>query len=134
MTLNLNQNTACYIMVPVLAFCIVVQYNDPDGWLWMAIYGVGLILTLLHLFSKSSTVALSTASFVGFAGFVYISISVGELEADKVLSSMNMEGRGVDRGTRSIRIVDPVRVAGAPRLGHACKPPSPSLTSSRRRT
>jgi len=96
MTLNSRQNTACYLMALVLAFCIVVQYNDPDGWLWMTIYGVGLILTLVHLFAKSSTVALSTASFVGFAGFVYLSISIGELEADKVLSSMNMEGRGVE--------------------------------------
>ncbi|MCZ6853537.1 MAG: transmembrane 220 family protein [Gammaproteobacteria bacterium] len=96
MTLDLRQNTACYIMVPVFVLCIVVQYNDPDGWLWMTIYGVGLVLTLLHLFSKSSFVALSTASAVGFAGFIYIIMTVGEVQADKVLSSMNMAGRGVE--------------------------------------
>ncbi len=83
-------------MALVLLLCIVVQFNDPDGWLWMTIYGIGLVLTLLHLFSKSSPVVLSITSAAGFAGALYISLCIGELETDKVLSSLNMEGRGVE--------------------------------------
>ena len=33
--LDVKQNTACCIMVLVLVFCIIVQYDDSDGWLWM---------------------------------------------------------------------------------------------------
>ena len=95
-TLSARQATACYCMALVLLLCIVVQFNDPDGWLWMTIYGIGLVLTLLHLFSKSSPVVLSITSAAGFAGALYISLCIGELETDKVLSSLNMEGRGVE--------------------------------------
>lgn len=28
-----------------LAYFTVVQYNDPDGWLWMAFYGAGMMIT-----------------------------------------------------------------------------------------
>ncbi len=92
-------------MALVLLLCIVVQYNDPDGWLWMTIYGTGLVLTLLHLFSKSSPVVLSIVSVAGFVGTLYISLSIAELEADKVLSSLNMQGRGVEEVREAIGLL-----------------------------
>lgn len=104
-TLSAKQASACYAMALVLLLCIVVQYNDPDGWLWMTIYGTGLVLTLLHLFSKSSPVVLSIASVAGFAGTLYISLSIAELEADKVLSSLNMQGRGVEEVREAIGLL-----------------------------
>lgn len=35
-----------YAMVAALTLCAVVQYNDPDAWLWVAIYVVAAAICL----------------------------------------------------------------------------------------
>jgi hypothetical protein len=35
------------VMALVFLLCVVVQYNDPDGMVWMAIYGAAGVLSAL---------------------------------------------------------------------------------------
>jgi len=61
---------AAALMVPALALSIAVQYNDPDGPLWMAIYGFPLVLAVLALFKRVNVLAPIGAVVYG-AAFVY---------------------------------------------------------------
>ena len=58
-------------MIALLSLCVVVQYNDPDGVLWMLIYGYGLTVTTMAYFEKYTI--LSALGAVGyFLGFAYV--------------------------------------------------------------
>ena len=83
-------------MVFVFLACIAVQYNDPDGPMWMVVYSAGLVFTLLHLFAMGSVTVLWAVAFLGFAGAAYIGWSVGEVETDRLVASLQMQGRGVE--------------------------------------
>lgn len=37
------------VMLVAFAFSVVVQVNDPDPWMWMAIYGLAAVACLLML-------------------------------------------------------------------------------------
>jgi hypothetical protein len=45
------------IMLILFALSIAVQYNDPDGLLWMAIYGYALVVTAMALFNRYTLLA-----------------------------------------------------------------------------
>lgn len=49
----------------------VVQYNDPDPALWMAIYGVAAALSVAAGFGRVSNVLLGIACVIFAAGVVY---------------------------------------------------------------
>jgi hypothetical protein len=50
--------------------CAAVQFNDPDGWVWMLLYGYVAAVTGLALFIKTLWPSLlGTAAYL--AGFVY---------------------------------------------------------------
>lgn len=54
-----------------LAF-IVVQYNDPDPALWMAIYGVAALLSFGAAFDKINHTLLWIAAALYLAGGIYM--------------------------------------------------------------
>ena len=37
----------------LFAFSVVVQYNDPDPWLWMLIYGAAAVVCVREVMGKS---------------------------------------------------------------------------------
>ena len=41
------RHVACLALAALLVYCAVVQYNDPDPALWIALYGVGALLLVL---------------------------------------------------------------------------------------
>ena len=61
---------AAALMVPALGLSIAVQYNDPDGLLWGAIYGFPLLLAVMALFKRVNVLAPIGAVLYG-AAFVY---------------------------------------------------------------
>ena len=84
----------CVFMAVLFLYSIAVQYNDPDALLWMLIYSVGLVLTILHLYEKASP-ALLLASLLGICGVTYLTLSIQDVELDNLFSSWNMRDRGV---------------------------------------
>lgn len=86
----------CVLMAGLFVLSIALQYNDPDVLVWMLIYAVGLVMTILHLSGKASPVLLLGASLPGFCGVIYLVLSIQDVELDKLFSSLNMQGRGVE--------------------------------------
>jgi len=35
----------CWVMVPLFATCVALQYNDPDPIRWMLIYGAAMVIS-----------------------------------------------------------------------------------------
>ncbi|MBI1317720.1 MAG: hypothetical protein GC168_02080 [Candidatus Hydrogenedens sp.] len=60
------------LMVPALLLSIGVQYNDPDGPLWMAIYAFPLALAILALVKRVNVFAPLGAAAYGLAFAVWM--------------------------------------------------------------
>ena len=61
---------ACGVMFILLVACIAVQYNDPDGFVWMLVYGYGLVVTVFAFRGKETL--FSVAGFLSYlGGFFY---------------------------------------------------------------
>ena len=41
------------VMLLAFAFSVAVQYNDPDGWAWMVLYGLAAVVCGLALAQRS---------------------------------------------------------------------------------
>ncbi len=50
----------------------VLQYNDPDPLLWIAIYGIATLVTLGFLFNKVSYMVPALVGLLGVIGFFLI--------------------------------------------------------------
>lgn len=62
---------ASVIMLILILLSIAVQYNDPDGWIWMLIYAMGLLPTVGAI--ARTWTGLSVIAAIGyFAGFFYM--------------------------------------------------------------
>lgn len=62
------------IMAILFFFWAGFQYNDPDGWLWMVIYGVAGAATVLGFFERLPSglaMALCLAATLGGAFLAY---------------------------------------------------------------
>ena len=53
------------IMFILLLLCVAVQWNDPDGWLWMLIYGYGTVVSAFAVAKR-----YSVAAVIGVIGYV----------------------------------------------------------------
>ena len=50
----------------------VLQYNDPDTLLWIAIYGIATLVTLGFIFNKVSYIVPALVGLLGVIGFFLI--------------------------------------------------------------
>lgn len=64
-----------YLMTILFLFAAVVQYNDPDGLLWMGIYGAAAILTVLFILQKISWPTLGIAAAVSLLAAVVVGVA-----------------------------------------------------------
>ena len=81
---------AALMMVPLLA-SVVVQYNDPDGVVWMLIYGYSIVVTLPAIFGTYSAWAIPGAlGYLG--GFAYL---MPGFETPILKSEITREGGGL---------------------------------------
>ncbi len=84
------------IMSCVFAACIFVQYNDPDPVMWMAIYAIGLVLTLISIKGSLSQYWYLIAGIAMLATAVYIMLQVENLNLMDVFSSFSMATNSVE--------------------------------------
>ena len=54
----------------LLAAACVVQFNDPDPWVWVAIYGIGLMTSVLYELDRLTSRSLRWG--LGFAAVALI--------------------------------------------------------------
>lgn len=81
---------AAFMLLP-LAASVVVQINDPDGLVWMLIYGYSIVVTFPAIFGLYSAWAIPGA--LGYlAGFAYL---VPGFEAPYLKSELTREGGGL---------------------------------------
>jgi hypothetical protein len=79
------------VMLPLLLMSVVVQYNDPDGVVWMLIYGYSLVITLPALFGVYTAWAIPGAlGYLG--GFAAL---VPSFESPIMKSELTREGGGL---------------------------------------
>lgn len=67
--MNLFFKTIGYLFAILFAVGAIVQYNDPDSFLWILIYVVAAIISVLFSLNKLRAVVplvLGTACFIGF--------------------------------------------------------------------
>lgn len=82
---------AATLMMPLLLASIAVQYNDPDGFVWMLIYGYSAFLTVPAIVGLYSPWAIP--GMLGyFGGFLYL---MPYFEAPYLKSELSREGGGV---------------------------------------
>jgi hypothetical protein len=95
MTMNKRTDLAfrllsAFMLLP-LAASVAVQYNDPDGLVWMLIYGYSILVTVPAVFGLYSGWAIP--GMLGYlGGFIYL---VPSFEAPYLKSEMTREGGGL---------------------------------------
>jgi len=83
------------VMLILLLLCIVVQYNDPDGLMWMLIYGYGAFVTALAVAKRYTGFAI--VGFIGYlAGFFVWIPGVVVDNPTHLLTDLQMGQRGVE--------------------------------------
>ena len=58
-----------FLFTLLFALGAIVQYNDPDSLLWIIIYGIAALISLLFALGKISFIVSSVAGFIAFIGF-----------------------------------------------------------------
>lgn len=82
---------ACVLMFPLLLASVLVQYNDPDGIVWMIIYGYAVIHTIPPLFGVYTAWAIP--GMLGYlGGFVAL---MPTFEHPYLKSELTREGGGL---------------------------------------
>ena len=79
------------VMLPLLLMSILVQYNDPDGVVWMLIYGYSVVVTVPAIFGVYTAWAIpGTLGYLG--GFAAL---VPTFEHPYLKSELTREGGGL---------------------------------------
>ena len=81
---------AAFMLLP-LGASVFVQYNDPDGIVWMFIYGYSILITVPAIFGLYSGWSIPGALGY-FLGFVYL---VPSFESPYLKSELTREGGGL---------------------------------------
>lgn len=83
------------IMLILLVLCVAVQYNDPDGPLWMLIYGYGTVVTAMAAVKRYTV--LAALGFMGYAvGFLYWIPGVVVENPSHLFTDLQMGHEGVE--------------------------------------
>jgi len=90
---------ACWLMAGLLGLCVAVQYNDPDPWRWVAIYGAGAVVTLLLPGRKQLAIVSLVLGLVALAWAIYLIQSVwGVIALSDLPTKMSEKGGAVEVG------------------------------------
>lgn len=82
---------AAVVMLPLLLMSVAVQYNDPDGIVWMFIYGYSVVNTLPAIFGVYTAWAIpGTLGYL--SGFAWL---VPTFESPYLKSELCREGGGL---------------------------------------
>lgn len=83
------------IMFVLLLLCIAVQYNDPDGWVWMLIYAVGTVVTWQAIRGKYTVWAPVAMAFYLAAALYWTPNEMVE-HPENLLLDLRMHEKGVE--------------------------------------
>lgn len=92
------------IMFVLLLLCVVVQYNDPDGLVWMLIYGYGTVVTAFAV-AKRYTVFAAVGAVGYLAGFFYWLPGIVVENPTHLLTDLQMGERGVEEAREAIGLL-----------------------------
>ncbi|WP_273273673.1 transmembrane 220 family protein [Maribacter polysiphoniae] len=65
-------NVLGWLFVVLFSISAILQYNDPDPFLWMVIYGLAMLVTLGFLFKKVPSLLPFFLGILGLFGFFYV--------------------------------------------------------------
>ncbi len=89
---------ASIIMFVLLLLCVAVQWNDPDGWLWMLIYGYGTVVTWFAIQKRYSVAAL-----IGAIGYLLGALYWMPKEMVEHPSNLFLDLRMHEKGVEEVR-------------------------------
>jgi hypothetical protein len=61
-----------YVFTFLFALGALVQYNDPDSLVWIIIYAIAAVISLLFVLNRLKIVVPLVLGVLCFAGFVYL--------------------------------------------------------------
>ncbi len=92
------------IMFVLLLLCVIVQFNDPDGLVWMLIYGYGTVVTAFAVAKRYTVFAV--VGVVGYlAGFFYWLPGIVVENPTHLLTDLQMGERGVEEAREAIGLL-----------------------------
>ncbi|MCL4691611.1 MAG: hypothetical protein KJ060_03770 [Candidatus Hydrogenedentes bacterium] len=92
------------IMLILLLLCVIVQFNDPDGLVWMLIYGYGTVVTAFAVAKRYTVFAV--VGVVGYlAGFFYWLPGIVVENPTHLLTDLQMGERGVEEAREAIGLL-----------------------------
>lgn len=94
--LTTTQKIVSATMLFILLLSAGVQYNDPDPWLWIAVYLAGALLTAAHLFGRGIFMLNLLAAGLGILGVILIVLPLDDVATERVFASIQMQGEGVE--------------------------------------
>ncbi|UWX53951.1 transmembrane 220 family protein [Maribacter litopenaei] len=70
--MNLFFKTFGYLFAVLFAIGAIVQYNDPDSLLWIVIYAISAVISLLFSLNNLRAVVSLVFGTICFIGFMYL--------------------------------------------------------------
>ncbi len=70
--MNILFKSIGYLFTVLFALGAIVQYNDPDSLIWIVIYVVAALLSLLFALNKLKMILPLVLGVVCFIGFIYL--------------------------------------------------------------
>ncbi len=88
---------ANYLMLAAFLFSAIVQYNDPDPWRWIGVYGLAAILSILFALRQFPWLVAAALGLVAliWAGFLAPSV-VGKTSPGAIFRSYEMKSPEVE--------------------------------------
>lgn len=85
------------LMAAVFAFAAAVQYNDPDGLAWMALYGTAAICSILFITGHLTwwVPAVIGGIALVWAGFIAPDV-IGRIPWSSIFARFEMESSAVE--------------------------------------
>jgi len=70
--MNLSFKILGYVFAVLFTVGAILQYNDPDSLLWIIVYGVAALISLLFALNKIGFIVPMVLGVLAFMGFVYL--------------------------------------------------------------
>ena len=93
------------LMTLLLLLCVVVQYNDPDGFMWMAIYGAAGVLSALAALRPGRPdwrVAAAVAAIAAVWGLALLAGVGGRVSWAEIAGGYEMKTPAIEEAREAI--------------------------------
>jgi len=80
-----------YVMLAVFLVCVAVQYNDPDPWVWMGIYGLGAGTCVLAAFRRLYWALPAAVALIALVWGIVLASGVEGVSWSDLTASLSMK-------------------------------------------